>query len=140
MFWPHTERLFVLWQRNGTYRFRNHEGLKFPSDLWRVPLSNKTPIGHPSASPSGLAEAVVAAFSKPGDLVCDPYSGSGSTALAALTAGRRFTGCDIKPDYVARSLERVRAALSGEPVSPLPPVQREENNTFEPAQLSLFTQ
>jgi DNA modification methylase len=130
MFWPHTERLFVLRRRDGTYRFRNRAELKFRSDLWRVPVSNKTPIGHPSAFPLALAEAVVTAFTKAGDLVCDPFSGSGSTAVVALTSERQFTGCDIKPDYVARSIERVPIALGleAEPSplrQPVPPVDLE---------------
>jgi site-specific DNA-methyltransferase (adenine-specific) len=56
-----------------------------------------------------LATAVIKAFTKPGDLVCDPYSGSGTTACAALALGRNFVGSELDKNYHAQSLKRLAA-------------------------------
>lgn len=45
--------------------------------------------------------AIVRDYSRPGDLVCDPFLGSGTTAIAALSEGRRFVGSEEKPEHMA---------------------------------------
>jgi DNA modification methylase len=111
MLWPTTERIYILRRRDGNYPFVTRADIPFRNDLWRVPLTNSPAIGHAAPFPLSLAVAVVEAYSRPGELICDPFSGSGTTALAALTRGRRFTGCELKADYCAKSIERVRTAL-----------------------------
>lgn len=49
--------------------------------------------------PLGLMRAIVRDYSRPGDLVCDPFVGSGTTAVAALSEGRRFVGSEQKPEH-----------------------------------------
>lgn len=49
--------------------------------------------------PLGLMQAIVRDYSRPGDLVCDPFIGSGTTAVAALSEGRRFVGSEQKPEH-----------------------------------------
>lgn len=61
-------------------------------------------------SESGMAH-LVEALTKPGDLVCDPFLGAGTTAVVALTRGRKFIGCDIDADCVKTSQGRVALAL-----------------------------
>jgi site-specific DNA-methyltransferase (adenine-specific) len=48
----------------------------------------------------------------PGDLVCDPFMGSGSTAVASVQAGRRFIGIEIDPAYFRIAQRRVAQAMS----------------------------
>ncbi len=55
---------------------------------------------HPTQKPENLFSKLVLKHSNPGDLVIDPFLGSGTTAVAAIKNKRRFTGCDIDPDYV----------------------------------------
>lgn len=112
MMWPHTERLYVFRKAGGTYRLRNTDALSFRSDIWKVPLTSRPADGHAAPFPLTLAENVVKTFSKVGDLVCDPYSGSGTTCVAAVTQGRNFIGSESDPDYHSRSVERVQKALS----------------------------
>ena len=112
MMWPHTERLYVFRKSGGTYRLRNTDNLPFRSDIWRVPLTSRPADGHAAPFPLPLAESVVRTFSKPGDLVCDPYSGSGTSCVAAVTQGRSFIGCEIDSDYHSRSINRVEKAIS----------------------------
>jgi hypothetical protein len=52
---------------------------------------------------------LVQAFAEPGELVCDPFLGGGTTALAAVAQGRRFVGCDVDPE----AIETTRRRLSG---------------------------
>ena len=54
-------------------------------------------------------EQLVRGLSAPGELVCDPFLGGGTTALAALAHARRFTGCDVDPVAVATARERLAA-------------------------------
>jgi transcriptional regulator with XRE-family HTH domain len=56
-------------------------------------------------SESGLMDWI-RRMSKPGDLICDPFMGAGTTAVAALACGRRFVGCDIDEKHVERTQNR----------------------------------
>lgn len=62
---------------------------------------------HSAAFPVALPEWFIKLFTQPGDVVLDPFLGSGSTALAAKRLGRRYVGIDIDPHYVAMARERV---------------------------------
>jgi modification methylase len=57
--------------------------------------------GHPAPYPSALAERLIKLFSFAGDTVLDPFCGTGSTAIAAVTAGRNSISVEIEPSYVA---------------------------------------
>ncbi len=70
-------------------------------------------MGHPSSHrneapfPLKLAEFFVKSFCRPGGIVCDPFSGSGTTAHAAKENGRRFVGCDVRQSQVDLTLRRL---------------------------------
>ncbi|HKS17204.1 MAG TPA: site-specific DNA-methyltransferase [Planctomycetota bacterium] len=82
-----------------------------PSNIWTdlcVPfwsMPENTP--HPTQKPERLVERIVQASSRPGDLVIDPFLGSGTTAVVAKRLGRRFAGVDLNPDYVRLALKRL---------------------------------
>ena len=111
LFWPTTERLYVLRRRDGSYRFKNTDALLHRSDVWRIPLkSNRAnSLCHACPFADELATSVIRAFTKPGELVCDPYSGSGTTALAAVAMDRQFIGSELDPNYHKASLKRLEA-------------------------------
>jgi len=69
-------------------------------------------LHHWQQSLGGFTE-IVQRFTEPGDLVVDPFLGSGTTALACLQLGRRFIGCDIDAGAVAIARRRVQDALKG---------------------------
>jgi hypothetical protein len=75
--------------------------------------------GHPASFPLRTAEDAVACFSKPGDLVLDPFSGRGTTALACARLGRRFAGGDAG---VSIKTKRPWAEVAAEVVAQLAPV------------------
>lgn len=71
--------------------------------------SNPKKFEHPATFPDRLAEDLVRCFSASGDLVLDPFLGSGTTAVVAAKLGRRFAGCEIAPEYVEIAKARLYA-------------------------------
>jgi hypothetical protein len=62
------------------------------------------------AKPDWLMEAIVRDYTKPGEIVCDPFAGSGTTGVAAVKLGRRFIGWERKAEHHAIAMKRLRAA------------------------------
>jgi site-specific DNA-methyltransferase (adenine-specific) len=63
--------------------------------------------GYPTEKPVDLLRVLVNQSSAPGELVADPFAGSGSTGVAALLGGRRFAGCDVSASAVERASRRL---------------------------------
>ena len=85
----------------------NREG-KNPGDVWTIPTSPFAEA-HFATMPPALAERCILAGCKPGGVVLDPFSGSGTTGLAATKHGRRYVGIDLNAEYLDLSL-RTRLA------------------------------
>ena len=86
---------------------------KLPTDVWWmtiVPPGSAERTGYPTQKPVRLLERIVAASSRPGDLVLDPFAGSGTTGVAAARLGRRWLLVDRNPAAV----EIARARLAAE--------------------------
>ena len=66
--------------------------------------------GHQTQKPLALMELLVRLFSAHGELVLDPFAGSGTTGVAAMRLGRRFLGWEMDPAYVAIASRRLAAA------------------------------
>lgn len=62
---------------------------------------------HPTSKPLDLMSALVSDFTDPGDLVCDPFAGSGTTGVACKRLGRRFVGWERDPKYHAIAQKRI---------------------------------
>lgn len=72
-------------------------------DVWTIPTtprSEKVFPGHPTQKPLSLLERIVIASSSKGDVVLDPFVGSGTTGVAAVMNGRRFVGIDSNEQYL----------------------------------------
>ena len=65
--------------------------------------------GHQAVQPLYLPEKYIKAVTEKNDIVLDPWVGSGTTGVAALSLGRRFVGFDISNDYVALAKQRLSA-------------------------------
>lgn len=65
---------------------------------------------HPTEKPRRLMSEIVADFTQPGDLICDPFMGSGTTGVAAVRAGRRFVGVELNPTYFDLACKRLEDA------------------------------
>ncbi|MDQ6782983.1 MAG: site-specific DNA-methyltransferase [Actinomycetota bacterium] len=85
------------------------EFLEATVDVWEIPPESATRIGHPAPFPVGLPQRLIDLYTYQGDLVLDPFMGSGTTAVAALRTDRHFVGYDTEPDYVAAALDRIAA-------------------------------
>ena len=90
---------------------------KLPTDVWWmtiVPPASPERTGYPTQKPVRLLERIVAASSRPGDLVLDPYCGSGTTGVAAARLGRRWLLVDRNPVAVGIARDRL-AGETGDP-------------------------
>ncbi len=88
------------------------EFLESTLDVWHIPPESARRVGHPAPFPVELPQRLIELYTYRGDLVLDPFLGSGSTAVAAARTGRRWTGYDTDPAYVAAAVERVAAETS----------------------------
>ncbi len=89
---------------------------KNPGDVWAIPKvtsgtnrASKERMPHPAQFPMAVIERIIRACSQPGDLVLDPFAGSGSTIAVAHLEGRQALGLEIRPDYVQMALQRIEA-------------------------------
>lgn len=76
----------------------DHPGTRNPGDVWEIPTQPFS-AAHFAVMPVQLAQRCILAGCKPGGVVLDPFSGSGTTGLAAQRTGRQYVGIDINPDY-----------------------------------------
>ena len=90
---------------------------KNPEDWWadipaggQISSRERAHGSYPTQKPLKLLERIIKACSNPGDLVFDPFCGSGTTLVAALSLGREFVGCDINEEAVRITRERLYAA------------------------------
>lgn len=72
---------------------------------------DKEAFKHPAIFPEALARDHILSWSNPGDLVLDPFLGSGTTGKMALANGRRFIGCEISAEYLEIARRRIVAAM-----------------------------
>jgi site-specific DNA-methyltransferase (adenine-specific) len=72
-----------------------------------ISTKDKCAYGHPAIMPESLAHDQIITWSNHGDLVYDPFTGSGTTAKMALSNGRRFVGSEIFSDYCDLVRERL---------------------------------
>jgi site-specific DNA-methyltransferase (adenine-specific) len=66
--------------------------------------------GHQTQKPLALMEKLVRLFSDPGELILDPFAGSGTTGVAAVRLGRRFQGWEMNPEYAEITRRRLSTA------------------------------
>jgi site-specific DNA-methyltransferase (adenine-specific)/modification methylase len=123
---------FVVWAVKGKNWTFNYEALRdlnpdtqkdgsprMMRDVWRFPVVQGTerlrlPNGralHPTQKPEGLVKRCVVASTNPGDIVVDPFMGSGTTAAVAAETGRNSLGFHIDETYVKAARARVKDKL-----------------------------
>lgn len=81
------------------------------SDVWVLPTSSGRD-GHGAQFPIALPARCIALSTRPGDLVLDPFVGSGNSGVAAKALGRKFVGIDVSPTYMALAEARIEAAVA----------------------------
>lgn len=99
----------AIWHRAGHKRYAGR-----PFAFWSFPgakvrVENGRELEHPTPKPLELMLALVTDFTDPGDLVLDPFAGSGTTGLACLRLGRRCILIEREPQWAALCRERLEA-------------------------------
>ena len=85
--------------------------LKNPTDVWRMSMVSgnfEERTGHPAQYPEELIERIILTASNKGDIVLDPFMGSGTTAVVAKKLERHFLGYEIESQYIEMANERLK--------------------------------
>jgi DNA modification methylase len=67
---------------------------------------------HPTEKPIRLAERILALISNPGDVIYDPFMGSGSFGVACINTGRKYIGSEMKSEYFDIACKRIKEAIN----------------------------
>ena len=81
--------------------------LEYTKSIWTFPTESARRIGHPAPFPLELPRRLIQLYSYKGDVVLDPFAGSGTTCVAAREAGRRFVGYDVDASYCRLARRRL---------------------------------
>lgn len=84
-------------------------GVRF--NVWEVVEEKANTTGHPAVFPVRLAADHITSWSNPGDVVLDPFMGSGTTAVACVQTGRKYIGFEIAKEYCEIAEQRISDAL-----------------------------
>jgi modification methylase len=120
----HETLLWCALDRDARYTF-NYEAMKALNDElqmrsdWLIPICGgperlrdaEGRKAHPTQKPEALLHRVLLSSTRPGDLVLDPFCGTGTTGAVAKRLGRRFIGLERDPDYAARARERIATVI-----------------------------
>ena len=86
--------------------------LEWTKSIWTFPAVSAKKIGHPAPFPEELPRRLIQLFSFKGDVVLDPFVGSGTTCLVAALDGRNYVGYDISAEYIQLAKKRIKKALN----------------------------
>jgi site-specific DNA-methyltransferase (adenine-specific) len=87
------------------------EFMEWTKSVWSMNTESAQRVGHPAPFPEELPRRLLELYTYKGDVVLDPFMGSGTTAIAALRAERSFVGYELNPAYQTRALARIQAFL-----------------------------
>jgi DNA modification methylase len=82
--------------------------LEFTKSVWTFPAVSARSVGHPAPFPVELPQRLIQLYTYEGEVVLDPFMGSGQTAIAALNGNRHYVGYEIEPDYVRLAQRRIK--------------------------------
>jgi DNA modification methylase len=112
---------YILVFSKGTFRrdgtgqestITRQDFLEWTKSVWNIAAISAKKVGHPAPFPEELPHRLIQLFTFKGDVVLDPFAGSGTTCMSALLDGRRYIGYDTNPEYVALARQRIAEAAS----------------------------
>ncbi len=83
------------------------EFLEYTKSVWAFPAQSASKVGHPAPFPVELPYRLIQLYTYEGEVVLDPFIGSGQTALAAIKSGRHYVGYETNADYARRAEARI---------------------------------
>jgi len=104
-----------MFSRNKTNKkstISKDEFLEFTKSIWTFSAESAKKIGHPAPFPIELPYRLIQLYTYEGEIILDPFIGSGQTALASIKTNRRYIGYEIQKDYVKLCTKRIREFLS----------------------------
>ena len=133
----HETMIWASKSENSKYRFNYdamkalNEDLQMRSD-WTIPLCTggerlKNADGkkaHPTQKPEALLHRVIMSSTEMGDVVLDPFFGTGTTGAVAKKLGRDFIGIERESEYIAHAEERIKAIKAGDDETLLKPIEK----------------
>jgi DNA modification methylase len=87
------------------------EFLEYTKSVWTFPAESARKVGHPAPFPVELPLRLIQLYTYAGEVVLDPFMGSGQTAIGALQANRHYVGYEIDPQYVRLADKRITVFL-----------------------------
>jgi site-specific DNA-methyltransferase (adenine-specific) len=81
--------------------------MEWTKSVWTITPESARKVGHPAPFPVELPHRLIQLYTFPGDMVLDPFMGSGATAVAALKSDRKYIGYETDPQYVALAERRI---------------------------------
>lgn len=81
--------------------------MEWTKSVWTMPTESAKKVGHPAPFPVELPRRLIELYTFKDDVILDPFMGSGSTALAALTTNRQYVGFEIAPEFAERARQRI---------------------------------
>ena len=106
----------ILYDRNGNLHQTNNikpvPPFSLRNNIWKYSVGFNDKTGHPAVFPEKLANDHILSWSNEGDIVLDPFMGSGTTAKAAILNKRNYIGFEISKEYCDIANERIRSIKS----------------------------
>jgi site-specific DNA-methyltransferase (adenine-specific) len=100
-------------QKNGKKStIQRDDFLELTKSVWGFSTESASRVGHPAPFPVELPRRLIELYTFEGDVILDPFLGSGTTAVAALKTGRHFVGFELDPTYVNLARQRVDGSTS----------------------------
>lgn len=102
-----------------------NDGYEIKSKWWNSSINkdDKDEYGHPTIKPLELVKRHIKHTTNPGDIVLDPFSGSGTTAIAAIETGRKFIAYELSEDYHRKSVDRLNGINQNGQTSLFAPIE-----------------
>ncbi|MFN3135596.1 MAG: DNA-methyltransferase [Candidatus Kryptonium sp.] len=88
------------------------EFLEFTKSVWTFPAEPATKVGHPAPFPVELPYRLIQLYTFEGEIVLDPFMGSGQTGIAAIKSNRHYIGYEINEEYVKLAEKRIKDFIS----------------------------
>lgn len=98
---------YIVFMRNGANLYGTYE-TKRKYFITQTNTADKKAFGHPTPKPVPIIKTLIENSTQSGDLVLDPYMGSGTTAVACMQSGRKYIGFELNKEYYDKAVKRIK--------------------------------